>query len=107
MKRLRWCALVLGSVVLLTACLPDAPGGKAPAPVSTTPMADPFVIRAGGRYYAFVSNYFFPTRNVPWLVSTDPMHSWSQQGDALPQLGTWAVPGNTWAPGVLKRGDHF
>ena len=107
MKRLVACALVLVSATVIAGCLPDAPGGKAASPVSNIPMADPFVLKMGNTYYAFISNYLGPTRNVPVLESTDPMHRWRERGDVLPDLGRWAVEGNTWAPGVLQRDSEF
>jgi beta-xylosidase len=107
MRRRAACALALLSAAVLAGCLPRAPGGKAASPVSHVPMADPFVLKVGTRYYAFVSNYLGPTRNVPVMESTDPMHRWTELGDVLPDLGRWAEEGNTWAPGVLPRGDQF
>jgi hypothetical protein len=39
--------------------------------------------------------------NVPAWRSTDRGATWAYAGDALPQVGPWARPGRTWAPGVL------
>ncbi|MEP6979232.1 MAG: glycoside hydrolase family 43 protein [Nakamurella sp.] len=38
--------------------------------------------------------------NVQTMTSND-LVSWTPGADALPQLGSWALPGRTWAPEVL------
>lgn len=75
------------------------PAPDAPPPVTGQDFPDPFVLRAGNDYFAFATNSL---ANVPLLHSGDLRH-WQTAGDALPSLGSWAVPGHTWAPAVLWR----
>jgi beta-xylosidase len=71
-------------------------------PVFAREFADPFVLRADDRWYAYATNG--AGQQVQTLESGDLVH-WTQAGDALPKLGAWAYPGKTWAPEVLARGD--
>ena len=76
------------------------------APVQSGDFPDPSVLQYGG------VSYMFATQSIGWLdrinvqVSTshDGVH-WNPSGvDALPTdhgLGSWAQPGNTWAPSVV------
>jgi beta-xylosidase len=73
-------------------------------PVAPVDFPDPFVLNAGGSYYAFATNSG-PT-NVQVMFSAD-LSSWDVLGDALPAVAGWAQRGNTWAPAVLGRGDTF
>jgi beta-xylosidase len=65
---------------------------------------DPFVLLAGGVYYAYATNA--GGFNVQLMSSTD-LTTWRHLGDAMPGLPGWAQAGNTWAPSVLPRGDGF
>ncbi len=67
-------------------------------PVYDANFPDPGVIRAGSTWYAYGTNG--PIGNVPYLTSPD-LVTWTEGGDALPGLGPWAEPGNTWAPEVV------
>ncbi|GAA4605107.1 beta-xylosidase [Actinoplanes octamycinicus] len=60
---------------------------------------DPGVIEADGTWYAYGTNN--ATDNVPLLTSTDLEH-WTPAGDVLPEVGSWAQRGNTWAPEVVR-----
>lgn len=71
-------------------------------PVHPADFPDPFVLRAGGTYYAYGTNR--AGKEVQTLTSTD-LVEWVAGGDALPELGRWAYPGRTWAPEVLARDD--
>ena len=70
------------------------------APVDPRDFPDPFVLEAGGAYFAFATNAG-PT-NVQVMSSTD-LVSWQAEPDALPTVAAWAVRGFTWAPSVLAR----
>jgi hypothetical protein len=72
-----------------------------PVPVLAFDFADPFVLRAGGRYYAFATNA--AGGSIQAAHSRD-LVSWDFAGNALAGLPTWASPGSVWAPAALLRG---
>src|SRR5947209_1954019 len=81
-------------------------------PVFKQNFPDAFVLPHGGTFIAYATNN---GPNVPIATSTDLVH-WSfppdradprRARDALPQLGSWAKPGFTWAPEVLQLGDKY
>lgn len=78
-----------------------SPGSTANFPFD---FADPSVIYAGGKYYAYATNG--GGGRVQVISSTD-LIKWEWVGEALSRLPGWAVPGNTWAPSVMSRGDTF
>jgi beta-xylosidase len=61
---------------------------------------DPEVIAVDSTYYAYATNA--GGSNVQ-LLRSDDLHTWTNLGDALPELPAWAKPGKTWAPSVLNR----
>jgi beta-xylosidase len=65
---------------------------------------DPFILTAGGQYYAYSTASV--TGNIQVLQSPDLVH-WTSLGDALPTLPTWSQPGRTWAPSVLQLGSSY
>ena len=73
-------------------------------PVYARDFPDPFVLSAGGTYYAYSTNSGI--FNVPVLQSTD-LASWERVGDAMTVLPEWSRVGHTWAPGVIQIGDRF
>jgi beta-xylosidase len=75
-----------------------------PPPVDPRDFPDPFVFNAAGTYFAFGTNA--GPANVQVMSSTDLVR-WKTQPDALPKLPGWAVPGFTWAPTMLARGDGY
>ena len=73
------------------------------APVHAGDFPDPSVLSWGGVYYAFATQSFAPVgqqTNVQVSTSTDGVHWIPTSVDALPQVGSWAVQGETWAPSV-------
>jgi beta-xylosidase len=68
-------------------------------PVYRGNFPDPAVIEQDGIWYAYGTNG--AAGNVPLLTSPDLVH-WTERGDVFPRLGTWAVPGFTWAPDVVR-----
>jgi beta-xylosidase len=73
-------------------------------PVDPRDFPDPFVLNAGGTYWAFATNA--GATNVQVMSSTDLAH-WQTQPDALPNLPAWAGRGFTWAPSVLPRAGGY
>ncbi|MGH9029039.1 MAG: family 43 glycosylhydrolase, partial [Acidimicrobiales bacterium] len=74
------------------------------APVYPFDFPDPDVIDVGGTYYAYATNA--AGGNVQVIESKD-LSQWKMVGDALPNLASWATPGNTWAPAVIEHGGAF
>jgi hypothetical protein len=73
------------------------------SPVHAGDFPDPSVLLWEGVYYAFSTQSFAPTGqeiNVQVSTSTDGVHWIPTSVDALPQLGSWAAEGETWAPSV-------
>jgi hypothetical protein len=80
------------------------------APVHPGDFPDPSILHvpSQGIYYAFATQNFASagqTNNVQESTSTDGVN-WTQTNvDALPNLGSWAKPGDTWAPSVEVNGS--
>jgi hypothetical protein len=78
------------------------------APVHAGDFPDPSILFApkANEYYAFATQSFASasqTINVQESTSTNGVN-WTQTNvDALPNLGSWAKPGNTWAPSVALQ----
>jgi hypothetical protein len=94
---------------LLSALGSFATGGVAAAvsgnwaPVSPGDFPDPSVLNFDGSYYAFATqNTAAPaqTINIQESRSSDGVNWTQSNSDALPDVGAWAKPGNTWAPSV-------
>lgn len=75
-------------------------------------IGDPFVLRVSGTsgtdYFVFGTND--DPAHVPFGTSADLVH-WRRDGDAMPDLPTWAAPDPTnsltWAPSVVQRRQDF
>lgn len=84
---------------------PSAGGpGTFTNPVYAENFPDPGVLRVGDTYHVYGTNT--SAENVPTMTSTD-LVTWADGPDALPDVGTWAVGGNTWAPEVLAAGGRY
>ncbi len=73
-------------------------------PVYSENFPDPGVISANGTWYAYGTNN--PGANVPVLTSPD-LVTWTPQGDVLPEVGSWATKGHTWAPEVVAAAGGY
>jgi len=69
-------------------------------------FADPFVLHAGGSYFAFATG---SGKTHLQAMRSDDLTTWTSASDVLPHLPSWAVKNAalTWAPSVLPRGDRF
>ena len=103
-------ASLLAAALLLAACsdaptsapAPDRSGASAMTftnPVYDKNFPDPGVLAVDGTWFAYGTNN--AAQNVPLLTSTDLVH-WNEEGDVLPEVGSWATAGNTWAPEVIR-----
>ncbi len=71
---------------------------------STWDAPDPGILVVDDEIWIYTTNAVY-LGNVPVWRSTPS--GFGHLGDALPTLGTWALPGLTWAPGVAEIGDRF
>jgi beta-xylosidase len=69
-------------------------------------FADPFMLQAGGSYYAFATGA--EGQHLQVARSRD-LKAWTPLRDPLPRLAAWArdTDGLTWAPSVLARADGY
>ncbi|KAH7920420.1 glycoside hydrolase family 43 protein [Leucogyrophana mollusca] len=73
-------------------------------PVISSNFPDPAILQAAGSTYAFATN----NGNINIQIATSPDNgtTWALTStDALPDVGSWATTGSTWAPDVIDRGD--
>ncbi|KZP08096.1 glycoside hydrolase family 43 protein [Athelia psychrophila] len=65
---------------------------------------DPCIFQSSATTYAFATNS--GGANIPIATSPDGGVTWnSHPADALPNIGSWASGGSTWAPDVIRRSD--
>jgi hypothetical protein len=98
--------VLVGAVASVGIATVGAPAAGAAnwSPVHTGDFPDPSILQWGGVYYGFATqNFAAPSQTINIQVSTssDGVH-WNQVNgvDALPTVGSWAKPGETWAPSV-------
>jgi hypothetical protein len=98
--------VVIGAVgtVGLAAVTAPAAGAANWSPVHAGDFPDPSILQWNGVYYGFATqNFAAASQTINIQVSTSSNGvSWSQSNgvDALPTVGSWAKPGETWAPSV-------
>jgi beta-xylosidase len=103
----------LAPLALAAAAPASAAEPPAFVPVLETDFPDPFVLLAGGTFYAYATNTDHGERNVQ-LASSANLADWSlvkdsdgKPRDAMPELPPWAKRGWTWAPEVMKTGGGY
>ena len=80
------------------------------APVHPGDFPDPSILHWNGIYYGFATQNFASasqTINIQVSTSSDGVNWTSNGTDALPTVGSWAEPGETWAPSVAFNGAEF
>ena len=83
---------------------PSAGPGSYVNPVWTSDFPDPALLRVGRTFHAYATQG--GDKNVQTLTSTDLVH-WKAGADALPDVGSWASAGDTWAPEVIAAGSRY
>jgi arabinan endo-1,5-alpha-L-arabinosidase len=73
-------------------------------PVLDLDFPDPYAVSTSDGYRAFATNS--RGLNVPVAQSRD-LATWTQLGDALPDLPSWVKADSVWAPSVQQVGDGF
>ncbi len=94
-------ATAAGDLSTVSAACTTLANGTSAGLVYPFDFPDPDVVPVGSTYYAYATNSV--AGNIQIVESTDLVH-WSVVGNALPTLPAWAVPGATWAPGVIQVG---
>jgi len=101
---------LLAAVSVLSVAAPAASGDNW-APVHPGDFPDPSILHWNGTYYGFATQSFAvpgQTINIQESTSPDGINWTPLPGrDALPTLGAWAKPGETWAPSVAYNGSEF
>ncbi|MBQ3957312.1 MAG: family 43 glycosylhydrolase, partial [Bacteroidaceae bacterium] len=85
------CLLLLGTLTL------SAEGGK-----SQIPLADPYILLDGDKYYAYGTHDASGIR----CYSSDDLRSWKDEGQALNKANTTETQW-FWAPEVYHIGDRY
>lgn len=109
----------LALTLMLGACGGGASTLRAPSPTTSVPspapvpaasslgdFPDPFVLAAGGAWFAYATNS--AGRHVQAARSADLRH-WNTLPDAMPALASWvkADRPDVWAPEVIQLGDRY
>lgn len=117
MGRASFLGLLATAQALVGGCANSSeapPQARAPyPPVFRADFPDPFILEHEGQYLAYATNT--DAANVQMAVSSD-LTSWrtlwderqsNRRHDAMPFLPSWAKPGFTWAPEVLRTESGF
>jgi beta-xylosidase len=97
-----------GSLSPLAAKRSEAPF----VPVYEANFPDPFILPTSNGFLAYATNAERFQANVqmatsPDLVKWEPLRRDGRLHDAMPVLPSWAKAGWTWAPEVMKHGQHY
>jgi hypothetical protein len=103
----RWrsaAAAALATALLAGVPLVASAPARAALRLPPVDFPDPDIITVGGTYWAYSTGS--AGRNLQ-VISSDQLLAGASPTDPLPVLPTWAVPGLTWAPGVVQLGSRF
>jgi len=102
---------LVGAVSVLSVAAPASADNWAPINPGDFPDPSVLYVPATATYYAFgTQNFAAPSQtiNLQMATSSDGTHWATREGwDALPAVGVWAKPGETWAPGVAYNGSEY
>jgi len=109
--------LAASTAITLAVCVPAPAKSPTPVkpfvPVFTTDFPDPFILPEGGEFLAYATNPSGLRANVQMAVSKN-LIDWQpvraadgKLHDAMPMLPTWAKPGFTWAPEVVRAAGAY
>ena len=73
-------------------------------PVLDVDFPDAFVVATTDGYVAFATNS--RGLHVP-MATSDDLTTWTQAGDALPDLPSWVEANSVWAPSAARVGDGY
>jgi len=76
------------------------PGVSSAVSLTDFEAADPELVVDGADIYLYSTNTFVFGNPLNLPVRKLEFPEWKHYGDAMPELGSWAEEGNTWAPGV-------
>ena len=101
---------VVGAISVLSVAPPAASADNW-APVHPGDFPDPSILLWHGVYYAYATqNFAAPSQTINIQMATSVGGTtWTPLpgSDALPTVGSWAKPGETWAPSVAYNGNEF
>lgn len=105
---------LLLALLALPACVPTSASDAEPpfVPVFETNFPDPYILPHDGGFLAYATNAEGGASNVQMarssdLVEWDFVRDGQALHDAMPDLPPWAREGWTWAPEVVRHGDHY
>ena len=103
-------APMLLAAALLVAASP-APAPKF-VPAHAANFPDPFILPYKTRFLAYATNAERRQANVQMAVSDDlrvwtPLKTGGKLHDAMPVLPSWAKPGWTWAPEIIRLNNRY
>lgn len=101
----RVLAVAVAALAVLAALMTSAGAATAfHAPAYSGDFPDPALLLVGGTYWAYATGTGGTNLQV---MSSPDLRTWTAPIDPLHELPRWASYGQTWAPGVVRRGDQF
>jgi beta-xylosidase len=105
-----WMRLLKTGPAVIAVVVATTAATTAVRPAIARDFPDPAVLAVGSTYYAYstASTYGKQVRHVPVQRASALNGSWSEVGDAMPQLPDWVAndaAGSVWAPEVAARSD--